>query len=120
MVHFYAAEVKALHQKSRRTKKLYELLAEFGEVPQEVVARLPIFTIRGKHEIEITGCTGILTYDSRRIVLAFGEGKHKECFCVTGDSLTLTDFRDNILYVRGNIRSASFGEGTETEEEHDA
>ena len=119
-VHFYAAEVRTLHKTNERPKKLYEILAEFCEVPQEVIAPLPVFTIRGKHEIEITGCTGIRTYDSRRIVLSFGEGKHKECFCVTGDSLILTDFREKILYVRGNLHSASFGDESTVEGDGDA
>lgn len=94
-----------MHEKNERPKKLYEILAEFFEVPQDIVRDIPVFTIRGKHEIEITGCTGILTYDSRRIVLSIGKG---ECFCVTGDSLLLSDFREKVLYVRGNIHTASF------------
>ena len=98
-----------MHKKNERQKKLYEIIAEFCEIPQEIVKDIPIFTIRGRHEIEITGCTGILTYDSRRIVLSAG----KECFCITGDSLMLSDFRERILYVRGNIQSASFGTGDE-------
>ncbi len=106
-VNSYAAEVPALHKKHERPKKLYEILAAFCEIPQDVLADLPVFTIRGRHEIEISGCTGILTYDSRCIVLAVG----KETFCVRGDALLLSDFREKILYVRGNIDSASFGTG---------
>lgn len=98
-----------MHKKNERPKKLYEILAEFCEIPQDVVTDLPVFTIRGTHEIEISGCTGILTYDSGQIVLSIGAGK--EPFCIRGDALMLSDFRDRILYVRGNIRSASFGTG---------
>ena len=96
-----------MHKKIERPKKLYEILAEFCEIPQDVVTDLPVFTIRGTHEIEISGCTGILTYDSGQIVLAVG----KESFCIRGDSLMLSDFRDRVLCVRGNIRSAAFGTG---------
>ena len=102
-----------MHQKNERQKKLYEMIADLCEVPQDIVKDIPIFTIRGKHEIEVSGCTGIRTYDSRRIVLTIGSGKEKECLCVSGDSLVLSDFREQILYVRGNIRSASFGAGGE-------
>lgn len=98
-----------MHKKNERPKKLYEILAAFCEIPQDVLADLPVFTIRGRHEIEISGCTGILTYDSHRIVLAIG----KENFCICGDALLLSDFRDKVLYVRGNIRSAAFGTGGE-------
>lgn len=102
-----------MHEKNERNKKLYEVLAGYFEVPQNIVWDIPVFTIRGRHEIEIIGCTGILTYDSKRIVLSIGRGK--ESFCVTGDSLMLSDFREKVLYVRGNIRTASFdtGEGEE-------
>ncbi len=96
-----------MHKKNERPKKLYEILAAFCEIPQDVFAGLPVFTIRGRHEIEISGCTGILTYDSRCIVLAVGN----EHFRICGDALLLSDFRDNVLYVRGNIDSASFGTG---------
>ncbi len=94
-----------MHRKNKRQKKLYERIAEFCEIPQDIITDIPVFTIRGKHEVEITGCTGILTYDSGKIVLAIG----KDHFTVTGDSLMLSDFREKILYVRGNIKSASFG-----------
>ena len=105
-----------MQRKNERQKKLYEILAAFCEFPQDVITDLPVFTIRGTHEIEISGCTGILTYDSERILLSVGKGNER--FYVRGDALMLSDFRDRILYVRGNIRSASFG--TETEEERDA
>ena len=105
-----------MQRKNERQKKLYEILAAFCEFPQDVITDLPVFTIRGTHEIEIPGCTGILTYDSERILLSVGKGNER--FCVRGDALMLSDFRDRILYVRGNIRSASFG--TETEEDCDA
>ena len=98
-----------MHKKNERPKKLYEILAAFCEIPQDVLAAVPVFTIRGQHEIEISGCTGILTYDSRCIVLAVG----KEHFCIRGESLLLSDFREGVLYVRGNIHSASFGTGGE-------
>ena len=110
-VNFYAAEVSTLQRKNERQKKLYEILAAFCEVPQDVVADVSVFVIRGTHEIEISGCTGILTYDSEQIVLSVGKGKER--FRILGDALMLSDFRDRVLYVRGNIRSASFG--TETE-----
>jgi len=100
-----------LQRKNERPKKLYEILAAFCEIPQDVITDLPVFTIRGTHEIEITGCTGILTYDSGRIVLSVGN----ERFCILGDALMLSDFRDRVLYVRGNIRSAAFGTGEEND-----
>ena len=94
----------------RRRKRLYENLADFLEIPADQVAKIPVFTIRGKREIEIEGCTGILEYEPERIVLAVGRDR----FTVEGSALILEDFAEKTLYIRGEIRSARFGrEGTE-------
>lgn len=96
-----------MHKTKKRKRKLYEKIAALCEIPQESVADIPIFVIRGRHEVEVEGCTGILEYDSEKIVLAVdksGRGK----FTVTGDMLTLNDFSNRLLFVRGNIASVSF------------
>ncbi|MGN1410874.1 MAG: YabP/YqfC family sporulation protein [Eubacteriales bacterium] len=94
---------KKKHKNRRR--KLYERIADFCEVPADMVSNVPVFEIRGHHEIEITGCDGILEYNDRIIILTVGRDR----FTVTGEFLVLSDFRDNVLFVRGNIKSASFG-----------
>lgn len=96
-----------MHKTKKRKRKLYEKIAALCEIPQESVADIPVFVIRGRHEVEVEGCTGILEYDSGKIVFAVGKSG-RERFTVTGDMLTLNDFSDRLLYVRGNIASASF------------
>lgn len=98
-----------MHKKRKRSKKLYEILSEICEIPQDIIANIPVFTIRGTHEIEISGCNGILTYDSNHVIVSLGNGK--ETFCVCGEELTLSDFRERILYIRGTVRSVTFGTG---------
>ncbi len=95
--------------KKCRQIKLYERIAKLCEVPQNVVANIPIFVIRGKHEMEVTGCGGILEYDDNSIVLTVGRDK----FTVKGKNLVLSDFRESVLYIRGDIVSASFAVGGE-------
>ena len=90
----------------RNGKKLYEILADLCEVPADAVAPIPVFVIRGKREIEISGCTGILEYERDRIVLAIGRDR----FTVTGECLLLDGFREKTLTVHGNIAAVSFGE----------
>lgn len=102
-----------MHKKRGRSKKLYEIIAETFEIPQDVVSNIPVFTIRGTHEIEISGCRGILTYDSNHIVVSIGNGA--EVFCVCGEELSLSDFRDRILYIRGTIHSTNFSSGGNTD-----
>ncbi len=88
-----------------RRRNLTEVTADFFEVPTEAVGSFPIFKIRGKREIEVEGCDGILEYRDDIIVLSAGGDR----FTVRGDSLELSDFRSGVLLVRGNIKSASFG-----------
>lgn len=92
-------------KKTKRKRKLYEVIAEFCEIPQDAVCNLPIVTICGHHEIEIYGCSGIAVYDDCRIILKL----RGDYLTVTGDHLVLSDFREKILYVRGNITGAAFG-----------
>lgn len=108
-VYEYAGEgVKLPRDKiKQRKKKLYERIAALCEVPEDAVGNIPVFVIRGRHEIEVSGCSGVREYSDSRIVLSVG----RESFTVTGDLLVLTDFRDNTLYVQGNIDSAYFGIG---------
>ncbi len=96
-----------MQNKKRRRVKLYEKIANFCEVPQELVAQIPVFVIRGRHEIEISGADGISEYTDTAIVITVGRDK----FTVRGDHLILSDFRESVLYVRGNIDSASFEGG---------
>ena len=81
----------------KRKKHLYEGLSQLLEMPQESLSSVPIFHMCGDNEMEITGCDGIL----------------EDKFTVTGNCLMLSDFRDKVLYVKGNIKSASFGCGEE-------
>lgn len=98
-----------LQKKNKRREHIYEKLARFLEVPQELVKNVPVFVIRGRHEIEISGCSGITEYSDDVIELTVGRDK----FTVRGNSLELADFRDCVLYVRGNIDSAAFEGGGE-------
>lgn len=94
-----------MQSKEAPRKKLYEKISALCELPQDIVSDIPVFIMRGRHEIEIDGCSGILEYDGTRVVVAIGRDK----FTVTGSGLTLSDFRYRVLYIRGNIESANFG-----------
>lgn len=83
---------------------MYEKLSRLFELPQESVSSVPIFEIKGKNEVSVSGCTGILEYSEDRIVLALADGALE----VLGKYLLLCDFRDGELSVRGEIASAAF------------
>ena len=92
-------------EREKRRRKLYEILADLCEVPPETVTDIPVFVLRGKHELEIEGCTGVREYTAGRIVLAV----KKELFTVTGEKLELTDFSGDTLYIRGVISGMKYG-----------
>jgi len=91
----------------RRRRTLSEAAAALFEVPVDAVAPMPVFTFRGRREVEAEGCRGILEYTGERVVLSTAEGP----FTVTGEGLSLEDFEGSTLRVRGLIRSAAFGNG---------
>ncbi|MBE6625553.1 MAG: hypothetical protein E7628_00010 [Ruminococcaceae bacterium] len=93
-------------KKYGRHKKLYERISHLCEVDADIVAALPVFIIRGEHEIEVEGCRGILEYEPEKVVLSVKNGR----FTALGQCLTLSDFRSGVLYIRGNIKAAYFGD----------
>ena len=100
-------------KKSARRKKLYERIAHLCEVDADIVAALPVFVIRGEHEIEVEGCRGILEYEPEKIVLSTKNGR----FTALGKCLMLSDFRSGVLYIRGNIKATFFGDIAPWEDE---
>lgn len=83
-------------------KKLSDLMS----LPLEVMTGIPVLTLRGREELEADGCTGILEYTPTQVVLAVKRDK----VTIAGEELTLTDFRNTVLTVRGRILSVTYGE----------
>ncbi len=102
-----------MHKSENRRRTLYEEVADAVEFPVDAVARIPVFTVRGLHEAEIDGCDGILEYGETLVVLSAGKTDVR----VDGEYLTLSDFREGRLTVRGNIRSIDFSGGTPCSDE---
>ena len=70
----------------------------------EFFARIPVFVMRGNREMEVFGCEGILEYGAEKVSLALCRGSCTVC----GGGLTLEDFSDGTLVVRGVIGCVSF------------
>ena len=85
---------------------LWQAAEKLAGAEGELLARIPVYVIRGTREAEIWGCAGILEYGSGRVRLAMERGEAT----VTGENLTLEDFEDGILTVRGVIEGIAFGE----------
>ena len=87
----------------------WQAAAELLGAEGDLLARIPVFVVRGNREIEVKGCAGILEYDGERIALEM-DG---EICVVTGHGLTLGDFSEGFLCVRGEIGSLRFAEEEE-------
>ena len=98
-----------MQKNKNRRRRLYEIVSEVTEMPADAVSSVPTFVIRGLHEVEADGCDGILEFSENRVTLEVGERR----VTVTGNSITLSDFSDGVLFVRGNIDSVRLTEGTE-------
>ena len=101
-----------MREKTNRRRSLYELISSSVEMPADAVAKMPTFVIRGLHEVEADGCSGILEYCDSRVVLScsFGVLGKEHRMTVTGEMLTLSDFSDGVLHIRGNIQSVALTE----------
>lgn len=88
--------------------RLAEAVSRFTELPVEALCNLPLFYIKGREEVEITGCRGILSYDEGKVIV-------KTCgipCTVMGAGLILSDFHNDVLVVRGRIDGVLLTEET--------
>ena len=93
-------------RKNSIRRKIGEAAAEIFEVPAETVCRIPVFVLRGRHELEIIGCTGILEYTQEKIILSAGEEK----LSVIGKQLEIGDLYETVLYIRGCVDALRYGD----------
>ncbi len=84
--------------------RLAEAMSRFTELPVEAMCNIPLFCLKGREEVEITGCRGILHYEEERVVVKTCGGP----FTVTGKRLILSDFHRDVLLVRGVIDGVRF------------
>ena len=78
--------------------------ADILGLPQGTFKNFPSIQIRGNREIIIDGCTGLLSYAEDNILI-----ETKYCrINITGRELSLKNLTQNILAVRGFIKSVEF------------
>lgn len=90
--------------RKKKRHRFAAAMSRFTELPVEALCAMPVVTIKGRDEVEITGCRGILRYEDERVTVKTADG---DC-TVTGQRLILSDFRNEVLYVRGEIDGIHF------------
>ncbi len=87
--------------------RLAGVVSRVTEFPLEAVCTVPVFCIKGRCEVEVTGCCGVLEYDECKVVIKTRD----EIFCVTGGNLILSNFHNDVLLVRGRIDTVCLENG---------
>ncbi len=96
----------------RHRHPIARTLSEFTEFPIEAMCTIPIVTLKGNEEAEITCCRGILEYDDGRVVVATSG----DTVTVTGKGLILSGFHNGSLRIHGVLCAVNYGAHRETEE----
>lgn len=82
-----------------------QLLSKLGTA----VGHCSMIEVHGDRELLLSGCRGIVDYDSTKIILNTLSGQVFVC----GTHLCLSVFRGDILSIEGHITEIKFGGGTE-------
>ena len=85
----------------RRKGRLGRKMAEFLEIPQDIVLDLPRLTLVGSIEVTLENHRGIIEYTSERLRMALPEGE----IVITGQDLMLVSLAPGEVVVRGKISS---------------
>jgi len=90
-------------QKGPRWK---ELMADFFELPREVLLNLPRLTMLGNQQVLLENHRGIIYYDSEEIRLGIRGGE----LIITGRDLQVQKIMEEEIYITGRIEHLYFEE----------
>ncbi|NLG86210.1 MAG: sporulation protein YqfC [Firmicutes bacterium] len=76
-------------------------VAEFLEIPQDIVLDLSRITLVGNIEVTLENHRGIIEYSSDRLRLALPQGE----LIISGEELILVSLAQEEIVIRGRIKS---------------
>lgn len=85
-------------------KKWQESLADFFEMPKELLCNLPRITLIGDVQMLLENYGGIIEYNDELLRLKVREGE----VVVTGKNLTIKNFLSDELLIVGKIISVEY------------
>ncbi len=90
----------------RRRKKgsFKEVVADFFELPHEVVLDLPRITLVGNVQLYIENHRGVIAYDENEVRLAVKSGE----IVVSGEGLHIKNLLEEELLIKGLIKGLSY------------
>lgn len=92
------------HEKSAKGRGI-RFLTELG-IPSEAFASGEGIYICGDREITVTGCDGVIEYESALIILRM---KHRVLY-IRGEGLSMQSFYTGEIAIRGRLSEISFGD----------
>ncbi len=87
--------------KKEKAKRIESSLADFFELPRDIVLDLARLTLIGNRQIYLENHKGIVEYDEKRIKVRTKSGT----LVITGQDLVIRNLYAAELYVEGGIES---------------
>lgn len=81
-----------------------KLMADFLEIPRDLVLDLPKLTITGRSEIHLQNHRGIIEYSLNRIRINLSRGYLE----LEGEAFTIKALLPDEMYIIGEIRSIKY------------
>ncbi len=87
-----------------KKQKIQGSLADFFELPRDIVLDLPRITLIGSRQLYLENHKGIVEYSDERIKVRVSGG----VFLIGGEELTIRNLYASELYVEGEILFTEF------------
>ncbi|HHW74876.1 MAG TPA: sporulation protein YqfC [Firmicutes bacterium] len=90
----------------RRRKKggFKEVIADFFELPQEIILDLPRITLVGNMQLYIENHRGVISYDENEVRLSVNKGE----VIIRGEGLQIENLLEEELLIKGMLESLSY------------
>ncbi len=91
------------------SKSLPQRMSDMLDIPIEGITSRCCVTVNGDEEASACGCNGILSYDTKQVILRTTDGTIR----INGESLEICALIDDQITVRGKIVSVHMHETEE-------
>ncbi|MGI6615273.1 MAG: sporulation protein YqfC [Dethiobacteria bacterium] len=90
----------------RRRKKggFKEVIADFFELPQEIILDLPRITLVGNMQLYIENHRGVISYNQNEVRLSVNKGE----VIIRGEGLQIENLLEEELLIKGALESLSY------------
>lgn len=80
------------------------MIADFFELPQEIILDLPRITLVGNMQLYIENHRGVISYDENEVRLSVNKGE----VIIRGEGLQIENLLEEELLIKGALESLSY------------